>query len=354
MKKILKLLLTTMLISVLVFSLAACGGKKTPKEDTYNQENQVEKDETSKTDEDKNTNEDKDTNDKKDETTSNEDEKDTSSESDVYPLTITDKYGKEITIEKEPKTVVSISPEFTETIFALGAGHKIIGRTDFCDYPSEVANIESIGSLEEFNIERVVDLNPDVVVTSAHVKDDAVAKLQEQGITVLSLSWNESFEGVYGYINTLGEVINKKEEANELVTSMKDKVAEIQTAIEGKEKPTTYFVVGYGEGGDFTATGDTFLSEAMALAGADNIAKDATGWAYSIEQIVDKDPQIIICSDKYDTKTTLESLEGYKDLTAVKEGRLYEIDENLFFRQGPRIVDGLTNLVKIIHPDAIK
>ncbi|GMQ58480.1 ABC transporter substrate-binding protein [Vallitalea sediminicola] len=352
MKKILKLLLTTMLISVLVFSLAACGGKKTPKEDTYKQDNQVDKDETSKTDEDKGTDEDKDSNDKEDGNTGKEE--DTSSESDIYPLTITDKYGKEITIEKEPKTVVSISPEFTETIFALGAGDKIIGRTDFCDYPSEVANIESIGGLEEFNIEKVVDLNPDVVVTSAHVKDDAVAKLQEQGITVLSLSWNESFEGVYGYINTLGEVLNKKEEADEVVTSMKDKVTEIKKAIEKEERPTTYFVVGYGEGGDFTATGDTFLGEVMDMAGADNIAKDATGWAYSIEQIVDNDPQIVICSDKNDVKTKLKSLEGYKDLTAVKEGKLYETDENLFFRQGPRIIDGLINLVKIIHPDAIK
>ncbi|MCT4688746.1 MAG: ABC transporter substrate-binding protein [Vallitalea sp.] len=203
-------------------------------------------------------------------------------------------------------------------------------------------------------MEKVVDLNPDVVVTSAHVKDDAVAKLQEQGITVLSLSWNNSFDGVYGYINTIGEVLNKKEEADKIVTSMKDKVSEIQKAIEEKEKPTTYFVVGYGEGGDYTATGNTFLSEVMAMAGADNIAKDATGWAYSIEQVVDKDPQIVICSDKNNAKTTLESLEGYKDLTAVKEGRLYEIDENLFYRQGPRIVDGLTKLVKIIHPDAIK
>lgn len=312
MKKSLKMLLSLMLIMTLIFSLAACNNKK----DTTEEKKE--------------------------------------NEAITYPMDVEDKYGNNITIEKEPETVVSVSPEFTETIFALGVDDKLVGRTDYCDYPSEVENIESIGNLTEPNIERIVDINPDIVLVSAHVPDEAINQLQQQGITVLALALTKGFDDTYRYISILGDVLNVRDKADEIVDDMKFKVSELTKAVEGKEKPTAYFVVGYGDSGNNTATGETFLGKLIEMAGAENVAKDATGWSYSIEQLVDQDPEIMICSDKLDSKTKIEQLEGYKDLTAVKEGRLYEIDENVFYRQGPRLVVGLEELVKIFHPDVLE
>ncbi|GKX30923.1 ABC transporter substrate-binding protein [Vallitalea longa] len=311
MKKLSKILLSLMLIMTLVFSLGACNNKTDTSIDK--QEN----------------------------------------EAITYPMDVEDKYGNNITIEKEPETVISLSPEFTETIFALEAGDKLVGRTDYCDYPSEVEDIESLGELTQPDIERIVEIGPDIVLVSAHVSDETITQLQQQGITVLALALTGGFDDTYKYIATLGKVLNVKDKSDKIIDDMKDKVSELTKAVEGKEKPTAYFVVGYGEHNS-TATGETFLGKLIESAGAENIAKDATGWSYSIEQLVDQDPEIVICSNKFDSKSKIEQLEGYKDLTAVKEGRLYETDENVFFRQGPRLVVGLEELVKIFHPEVLE
>ena len=116
-------------------------------------------------------------------------------------------------------------------------------------------------------------------------------------------------------------------------------------------RPRVYYVVGFGEAGDFTAGGDTFIGTIIEMAGGDNVAKDLQGWQYSLEKLIEQDPDIIICSKYYDAKAGIEQAQGYKDLRAVKEGRLLEIDNNLLDRQGPRLADGLEELAKLIHPE---
>ncbi|MCT4542531.1 MAG: ABC transporter substrate-binding protein [Vallitalea sp.] len=345
MKKLWRLLISTMLITMIIFNLGGCG-KNTPTKDTYESDKQVESQSTDKESKDSDKVEEKDNDDK-----DNNKQETVWIEKTTYPLTITDQYGEEVIIEEEPQTIISISPELTEIIFHLESGDKLIGRTDFCDYPIEVENIESIGKLTEPNIEKIVDLNPDIVFTSAHVPEEAIKQLKNQGINVVALSAEKSFEGTYSYINTIGQVLNKNGKAYVTVKDMKDEVATLTKAVEGKEKPTVYFVVGFGDWGHSTATGETFLSDIIEMAGGENVAKDGTAWSYTMEQIVDKDPQIVICSNKYDMKKNILAADGYKDLTAVKEGRLYETDENIFYRQTPRLVEGLKNLIKIIHPE---
>lgn len=347
MKKLLRLLISTMLITMIVFNLGACG-KKTPAKDTYEDNNQV----TKESSEDEKTQENKDVN-KQEE--NKEEEKDTQKveKENVYPIVLTDVFGNEVTIEKEPRTVVSISPEITETIYELGLGDKLIGRTDFCDFPSEVLEKESIGSLYEVNTEKVIDLNPDVILVSSLVKEEVVKQLMDNGLTVVALNWNENFDGVYTYMTTIGTILNKKEETESYIEAMKEKVNQLLASVEGLEKPTAYFVTGCGEWGDYAATGDTFLGQMLEMAGAENTAADGISWSYSLEQLVDKDPEILICSKSYDLKKQIETLDGYKDLTAVKEGNLFEVDENLFFRQGPRLVDGLATLIEVFHPGVL-
>ncbi|AEB76063.1 ABC transporter substrate-binding protein [Clostridium botulinum C/D] len=276
------------------------------------------------------------------------------SESVNYPLKIKDSYNREVTIDKEPTRIVSIAPNITETVFALGKGDRLVGRTDYCDYPESAKKVTTIGSLTKPNIEKIVELKPDVVIASTHFKKDVLSKLEKLNIKVVVLYGVETFDGVYDTINKVGEVLNAKSQASKLVSTMKEKVINVTNKVKNASKPKVYYVVSYGKMGDFTATGDTFIGKIIEMAGGINVAKDSTRWQYSIEKLVEKNPDIIICSKYFDTKKGIEMSNGYKDLKAVKNRKLIEIDNNLLDRQGPRIADGLDALAKIIHPDLFK
>lgn len=270
-----------------------------------------------------------------------------------YPVEVTDSNGTVVAIEATPDKIVSVAPNMTELIYALGDGDKLVGRTEYCDYPEEALSVPTIGSLYSPDIEAIVALEPDLVLVSTHFSEENVTKLNELGITVISLYEENDIYGVYTMIETLGTILNRVAEANTLVQNMKDTFDEVTTAIEGREQPTVYYVVGYGEGGDFTAGGDTFVSGLITLAGGDNIAKDVSGWSYSLESLLEADPDIIII--RQGEAANFMVTENYTDLTAVKEGHVYEMDTNgLLDRQGYRNAEGVKELAKIFYPDVIK
>lgn len=272
----------------------------------------------------------------------------------TYPITLTDSFGSQVTIEKEPQKVISIAPNISELIYKLDASDKLVGRTDYCDYPSEVTSVESIGSMNDPNIEKIVSLEPDLVVTSTHFSEENLKKLQDLGIDVLELYDENSMDGVYTVIDTLGKALNRQEAANQTITEMKDTVERVTTAVKDLEKPTVYYVVGFGEFGDYTAGGDTFVNNLLTMAGGDNVAADISGWNYSLEGLLDKDPDIIILGAGAGSKEDFTSANGYKDLSAVKNDKVYVIDNNLLDRQGYRNAQGLEELAKLIHPEAFK
>jgi len=272
----------------------------------------------------------------------------------VYPLTIEDSAGNTVVFEEKPERIVSVAPSITETVFALGAEGLLVGRTDYCDYPAEVSGIESVGTLKEPNIERIVELDTDLVIASTHFSEDVYEKLNELGVKVVVLNPNDSFAGVYSVIEVMGEILDLSENADKLNSEMKETVAEVEDKVSGLSAPSVYYVVGYGEFGDFTAGGGTFISEMIRMANGENIADDVEGWSYSLEKIVEHDPEMVIVSKYYETKAGLIEANGYKDLSAVKAGNVFEIDSNMIDRQGPRIAEGFKALAEIIHPDAFK
>ncbi len=274
--------------------------------------------------------------------------------SDVFPMTVLDSYGRQVKLNKEPQKVISVAPNITEIIFALGKSKSLIGRTEYCDYPEEAKGITSIGSLKEPSIEKIAELRPDLVIASTHFQKETLQKLEELGIKVVVFYGEESFEGVYGTIEKVGTVLNAKEKAVGLVSEMKAKVKNVLDKVNGKSHPSVYYVVSFGKSGDYTAGKDTFIGKMIEMSGGKNAADDAKGWSYSLEKLMEKNPEIMICPKYYDTKKGIESANGYKDLDAVKKGSLFEIDNNLLDRQGPRLAEGLTELAKIIHPEAFK
>lgn len=278
----------------------------------------------------------------------------TTAEHTVYPLTIEDSFGNSVVLEKKPDKIVSVAPSITETIFALDAEELLVGRTDYCDYPMETSAIASIGTLKDPNIEKIVELGTDLVIASTHFSDEVYKKLNELGIQVIVLNPNDSFEGVYGVIETLGEITDSNDEANVLNEGMMKKVSEVQTKVKGLEAPSVYYVVGFGEYGDFTSGGGTFISEMIKMANGNNIASDVEGWSYSVEKVVEHDPDLLIVSKYNEAKAGIIEANGYKDLGAVTQGKVFEIDNNLIDRQGPRLAEGFEALARIIHPDAFK
>lgn len=266
-------------------------------------------------------------------------------------FTFTDGKGREVTISEEPMTVVSIAPSMTEFVYALGLGDRLLGRTDYCNFPEEVMNVESIGSLTEPNVEAIVAMNPDLVLMSTHAGEEVVLKLEEAGLNVVILSAQESFEGVYEIYGQMGMIFNVSDKADMMIQEMKDELASVLTKLEGVEAKTVYYVVGSSEWGEYTATGDTFIHEMILMAGGDNIASEAVEWSYNIESIVENDPEFIICSELNDMKASLEAKDGYMDLTAVKEGKLFTINQDLLSRQGPRLAKGVVAIAEILHPE---
>ncbi len=272
----------------------------------------------------------------------------------TFPMTVTDSYDRQIVLDKEPERVISIGPNITEIIFALGKSDKMVGRSEYCDYPEEAKSIESVGAIEDPSIEKITELRPDLVIVSTHFKKEVVKKLEELGIKVASFYGQESFEGVYSTIEKVGMVLNAEENGEKLISEMKTKVQNVLDKVKDKARPSVYYVVSFGKMGDYTAGSDTFMGQMIEMAGGKNAADDVKGWSYSLEKLMEKNPDIMICSKYYDFKKGIEGTNGYKDLEAVKKGKLYEIDNNLLERQGVRLADGLTELAKIIHPEAFK
>ncbi len=267
-------------------------------------------------------------------------------------ISLTDSYGRTITLDKPAARIVSVAPSITETIFALGKGDLLVGRTDYCDYPAEASSVQSIGSLMEPNIEKIAELNPDIVIASTHFKKEFLEKLESLSIQVLILKEDKSFNGVYTTISDIASITGTEKEGHALIAGMKKTVESVEQAVVDKGHPKVYYVIGFGEHGDYTAGGDTFIGQMITMAGGRNIASDVKGWSFSLEKIIEADPDIIICSKYWNTKADFIKANGYRELRAVKDNRVFEIDNNMLDRQGPRLADGLRIFAEIIHPES--
>lgn len=271
----------------------------------------------------------------------------------AFNVSITDSTGETITLTSEPQRIVSMAPSTTEILAALGVEDKIVGRTKYCNYPESIEAVESVGGTSDPNVETIIALEPDLVVGSTHVSEEVINKLREVGIPVVFLNEQEGFEGTYSAITSIGELIGAPDKAAEVIASMQKTVTDITekvNALNKTEKPKVYYMVGYGES-DFTAGGDTFISEIINLAGGENIAQNVQGWSISKEEIAANEPDMIIMPSGSATLEDLQSADFYKDLEAVKAGNVYEINGDMISRQGPRVSDALVEMAEVINPE---
>ncbi len=281
-----------------------------------------------------------------------EDKSDAEAGSVVYPIEYEDSVGRVVKIEKQPEKIVSLAPSSTEILFALGLGDRVVGTTSYCDYPEEANSTEKVGDYSEVNVEKIVSLESDIVFASTVIEEDIVKKLDDAGVAVVVIEGTD-FESVYNSIIDIGMITGRQDEAKKLTDDMKAKVDEIKDKVKGIEKKDCYFVLGYGEGGNWTSGPGSFIHEMMEMAGGNNIAADGDSpWVeYSMEKLIEKDPEVLIISSMAGDVEEIKETEGYKELQAIKKDNLKVIDANIVSRPGPRLSEALEEVAKALHPD---
>jgi iron complex transport system substrate-binding protein len=260
---------------------------------------------------------------------------------------ITDEIGRAISVRPEPQRIVSLAPSITETLFALGLGDRIVGVTAYCDYPPEAAAKEQVGDTLRPSIERIVALKTDLVIAStASQLQQFVHNLDEVAIPVY-VSDPRGVDGALESITRIGELTGTTARARELTTSLRVRVENVQARLSGTERPRVLCILGSAP--LITIGARSFLTDLISRAGGRSISEDLAGDypQYSLETAVAKRPEVIF----------MQTGEGglpdrLKETPAGRSNRVFHIkNDDLLLRPGPRIVDGLEQMARKLHPE---
>jgi iron complex transport system substrate-binding protein len=274
------------------------------------------------------------------------------------PITLVDGYGREVTLEQPAQQIVSLAPSITEILFAIGAGDQVIGRDDFSNYPEAAVSLPSIGgNFGELNTEAIVALQPDLVLAAELTTQEQVQALQDLGLTVFLLANPVEMEGMYDMLGIAAQLTGRETETEALVASLQERVAAVEETISSAETtPVVFYELDSTDpSAPWTAGPGTFIDTLITMAGGDNLGASFEGaWVQvSSEELLSKNPEIIVLGDAI-WGVTVESVEaraGWEGIAAVQNGQIFPFNDDLASRPGPRLVDGLEELAKLIHPE---
>ena len=272
-------------------------------------------------------------------------------------LTFTDGLGREIKLDGPAQRVLSMAPSNTEILFAIGAGSQVVGRDSLSDYPEAANTVTDIGStFEALNTESIVSLKPDLVLAAEINTPEQVKQLEDLGLTVYYLKNPVTLEEMYDNLAIVAQLTGHEDEASALTESLKARV----TAIDEKIAPLSsrpgvfYELDATDPAKPYTAGKGTFITLLIERAGGYNIASDIDGYPqYSLEQVVTADPAFIILGDaRYGVSPeSIAQRPGWENLRAVKNGNVVPFNDDLASRPGPRLVDALEELAKLLRPE---
>ncbi len=270
----------------------------------------------------------------------------------VAPIAVEDDVGNTVTLNARPQRIISLAPSHTEILYALGLGDRMVGVTEYCNYPPEAAEKPKVGGFSDVDLEQVVGLEPDLVLATSLHTAEVVPALQERGIVVFVADPQTVLE-VLETIRTIGHITGKDQAAEALIARMQERIDAVQATIGDAPRPTVFWELGPEL---YTAGPGSFLNDLILMAGGENIAADADSpWPQlNLEAIVLKDPAIVVLADHNygETAEMVTQRPGWGNITAVRESRIIElIDDDIFSRPGPRIVEGLEFLAHAFHPD---
>lgn len=259
---------------------------------------------------------------------------------------VNDDLGREVSIPVSPNRVISLAPSVTEMVFAAGAGDRLIGVTSYCNFPADAEKIAKVGDTQTPNIERIVALKPDVIFVSTASQLEAFTDtLASQNIAVYVTDVRD-LRGVSRTLRAFGTIFGTSETADLLADNMEKKAEAAGQQANGNGKPKVFIQI--SKEPLFTVGTESFLTEIVFRAGGISLTKDISGGYPKIskEAALAMDPDVIILSDSEDNR---EPNDVFTNSKAVKNGRIIRVNADILSRPGPRLVDALELIAKVLH-----
>jgi iron complex transport system substrate-binding protein len=279
-------------------------------------------------------------------------------------ITLTDGLKRTVTLKGPAQHIVSLAPSSTEILYAIGAGPQIIGRDKNSDYPEEAKKVTDIGGSDSYNkvnTEAILAIHPDLVLAADITPQEQIKALEDLGLTVFMLPNPTDLNGMYENLRTAAKLTGHEAETETLIASLQARVKTVEDKLATTtEKPLMFYEIdGTDAKAPWTPGPGSFIETMIVLAGGRNAGaglKDQ--WAQiSLEELVKQDPDFIVLGDAVWGNVTPELVKqraGWASIKAVKNDAIFPFDDNLLSRPGPRLVDGLEALAKLLHPDLFK
>ncbi len=276
-------------------------------------------------------------------------------------IRLTDWLGREVELAAPARRVVSLAPSNTEILFALEAGDRLVGRDELSDYPSGAARIQSLGSLyPKVEAEAIVLLAPDLVLAAGMTSPDDVKALARLGLVVYSTSIAANLEDIYRDIAAIGALVGDVDRGRRLIRELQRRVENVRAKTFREEKRKVFYEIDATDPSKpWTAGPQSFIDQLLSLAGGTNVASSGPDryFQISLEELLSEDPTVIILgSSTYGGQTPelVAARHGWRGIRAVRNGSVYVFDDKLVSRPGPRVVEGLEVLARLLHPAAFK
>ncbi len=269
--------------------------------------------------------------------------------------TFTDDLGRKVEVEGPPQRIVSVAPSVTETLFALGLGDRVVGVSSYCEFPPEALKKEKVGGYINPSLEKIIALRPDLVIGIA--EGDLKAFMEKlAGLKIPVYITNpRNVSEVLTSIQNVGKVTFSTQAAEKITQAMKERIQAVQAKVQGRPHLRVLPVLNFDP--LMSAGRGTFVDDLIRLAGGRNVAEKVKGKypRLSVEEVFAQDPEVIILGSMKSEDAMTEGRQWWKQwktISAVRQGRIYILDADLIYRPSPRIVDGLEEMARAIHPEA--
>jgi iron complex transport system substrate-binding protein len=276
----------------------------------------------------------------------------------AFPLTVTDDSGVQSTFAAPPRRIISLNPGHTETVFALGAGDRLVAVDSFSDYPAEAQQVQQrLNTYPAVSVETVVSVKPDLVLSLVE-RDDVLNQIRQQGIPVMKLLPRD-FDATTREIATLGQVLGVPERGAALAAEMQARKQRIVDLVADAPRPTLFYELDASDPTKpFAAGPNGYYGQIADIAGAANIFADlpADFGQVSAESVISRNPELIILADAYEpfnpqSPALVAARPGWDQIAAVQNGTVYAVQADIFSRASPRLAEGLEALAYLVHPD---